>query len=200
MRSTSALVVFALAASTLGADDKPVKLPPSSEAAKKGFKAAIAKAEDEYNKAVNKAADEYKAQLKVIQEGETKGGNLDAAVAVREEVKRITEESLPLFEEGKDAPTAKGKLVAGTWDMTYIQNKATRTYVFKTDGDLSFVEEKKSWKVKKVGDAFVTDHGEGHMARYTFAGGRVFEEMYESKAKFDKETPSMIGIGTLRKK
>ncbi len=202
MRSCTLMIGLVLTGACVAADDKPVKLPPAFEAAKKEFKTAVGRAEADYNKAVQKAAEDYKAKLKAVQETETKAGNLDTALAVRDEIKALTDDSLPLFDDSKEKELTamKGKVVVGTWDVTVTPGRTTRTYLLKADGELLSVEDKKTWKLKKVGDSLLADTVDGRISRFTFASGRLFEEMYESKTNLEKDLPQFIGIGVLKKK
>lgn len=193
-RLLAALALFALA----GPAADPVKPPASLESARKEYKAALTQAQTGYNQAANKAAEEQKQRLKELQQTETKAGNLDAAVAIRDELKALTDAGPPLL--GGNEWAGRAKWVEGTWEVIYPPGKAVRTYVIKPDGDVTFVEEKRSGKLKPSGDSFLLDLDDGKLSRLTFGGGRVFDEGFDPKSSFGKGPPTVIGVGTLKKK
>jgi hypothetical protein len=184
----------------LAADDEPTKVPPGLENARKEYKAALGKAQAEYNRSVTNAAEEHKKRLKDLQQAETKAGNLDAALAARDELRALEMNGPPLLAEGKDPAVAKGKWVTGTWIIRHHPNGSIRTYVIRSDGQVTFLEGHVKGQLKRSGESFTLDFGEGKFERITFAGGRLFVEHYNPKSDFEKNLPGQIGVGVLKKR
>jgi len=176
-------LAVALAACTLAAE--PAKTPDGLAKARAEFKDELARAKAEFDEAVKKAVDGHRARLKELLDAETKGGNLDEALAVREEIRGLE-------------PGRKVAWVAGTWRIKYHPNRTTRTYVIRATGEVEYGDRKAVLKVQA--DALLLDFGDDKVERLTFAGDRLFVEHFAPRRNFGSGDPDQIGVGELVKK
>lgn len=81
------LPTLLLAALSVSAD--PAKPPEKLVAAKAEYEQAVGRAAELRLEAIQKAAADYRKRLAEAQDQETKAGNLDAAIAIRDEIRQI---------------------------------------------------------------------------------------------------------------
>lgn len=158
------------------------------------FHEILRDAQQQYDAVVRKAADQFKEKLRLAVPVETKAGNLDKAVALRDEADALDKPGPPLFGDGTEVPLALAAFVPGTWDVAYYPNHWRRRYVIQPSGEVWCDSEKLKGKIERKGGFFVLDFGDGKLERLTFAGRRLFVEHYIPKESYPKE-PNQVGIG-----
>jgi hypothetical protein len=174
------------------------KLPNDALRARADYRDAKAKAGAVQADSLRRATEDYKKRLKEIMEKETKSGNLDGALAVREEIKGL---DAPAKEGGsKTDPKAdppSRRMVTGLWSIKYHPNKTGGAIEVKPDGLVTYEDGKtKKGQLLKQGEFFVMESGE-RFERFTFAGNRLFIEHYLSKAHYERNEIDQIGVGQL---
>lgn len=140
-----------------------------------------------------------KAYESAIKES-TKALKIEQAEAMRTELKALqpnTSSSRVVFDKG-EGPAAKGKWVAGTWNIRYTPNRTERTYVVKANGDAVSLDGKMIGPLKPQDGAFLLDFGD-RIERITFANTRMFVEHFYPKGDLERNLPNQIGIGELVK-
>jgi hypothetical protein len=158
------------------------------------FHETLRDAQRQYDAVVRRAAEPLKEKLRAAVQVETKAGNLDKAVALRDEADALETPGLSLFGDGTEVPRAVADFVPGTWDVAYYPNHWHRRYVIQPSGEVSCDGEKLKGKIERKGGFSILDFGDGKLERLTFAGRRLFIEHYIPKASYPKE-PNQVGIG-----
>ncbi|MCL2648850.1 MAG: hypothetical protein FWD61_17940 [Phycisphaerales bacterium] len=131
----SALVAYSviLAAQAEAPATQPAMKSPDAVAAMKAYSEATAKAQAEYDRAVNAAKVKATEALEAAMAKATKAGNLDEAIAIRENLKHVKPDPTP--EDKRKAEIALAKQLLGTWDMTCPTDSSWRAKMeFRADG------------------------------------------------------------------
>jgi hypothetical protein len=156
------------------------------ESSRKDFAVAVRKAQSQYDVSVKSAADVLRVRVQAALDRATKEGDLDRALALRSEVQRLGSDSLPLF-------GASGEVLPGTWRITYHPNGVQRTYVVKSNGEVTCIEANVRGRLKKDGSSLFLDFEDDRLERLTFVGSRLFLEHFYPKDSFPKIC--QVGIG-----
>jgi hypothetical protein len=167
-----------------------------AEAAKKKYLAALEKAQEKYSTEAEAFFHEHLLALENVLEAETKGGRLDVAVAIRDEIQRLKAEGASVFAEAP--PTSLRQAIArltGTWHVVFPSG-AIRVYVVDAKGGVSYPAEKYFTKIKGPPGEMIVDFGEGKLERWSIAGDRLFCEHWDPKTNFGVKGPSTVSVGT----
>ena len=117
MRSSLlATVITCCVTAHTGSSAEPVKPPEKLTAALASYDKAVAKAKDTSDDAARSAGEEYKKQLAAIMDEETKAGRLDAALLVRDEIKRIEKNAPPPSNKVRTAAELQNVLEGTYWE------------------------------------------------------------------------------------
>lgn len=196
-------LVFVGLNTTVAVGEETKTLPPSVQQAVKEYQADVAVAEAKFGAEAEKARQSFLAKLNEEMKKETMAGNLDNAVAIRDEIRRIQSES----------PSAKGTLqhgqtpkstaalppqLIGKWIVKY-QPPFIHTYTVHPDGTCSYLEKGVVGNLKRQSNdtfliTFAVDDGD-FTERWTLAGNRFFVEHFYPVGSFPKATPTFLGVG-----
>jgi hypothetical protein len=180
------LGLFAIQAAT-GNDNANKAMTP----AKHSFDTAIEAASKEYTKATDKARAEYAARLDKLIESATKAGNIDAALAIRDERRRL--DSIAVY------PPSRVADLEGIWEIRYT-NKSVRIYIIDRDGRIKAAAKdgkNRAMTIRAEGDNLLARDG-SIVERFKIDGGRLIIEHYNpsSGAVYGKEDPpDCVGFG-----
>jgi hypothetical protein len=93
--------------------------------------------------------------------------------------------------------------LVGKWVVQYEQGGTRtfiRTYEFKKDGTVLFVDESKNVTLARRGDAYLMDFSDGRLDRLKLIGPNLFVEHYYSKTSFESgQRPDSVGRGVRTK-
>jgi len=193
---TAAPVCAASVCVAIGA--QAVKPPAGLVEARVEYSGQVDTARAAYNDAVKQAAQTHRKRLAGVLDAETKAGNLDGALLVREEMRALDADGPPTLLDAL-GPT-RARWVAGTWALRYHPNGATRTYTIHTNGEVSCKEGAMKGVLKPAGMSFTLEFGDGKLERVTFAGGRAFFEHFDPKANAERNAVGQVAIAELQKK
>jgi hypothetical protein len=119
MRATLRVIVAVAACLGVTAAGQPPKVSLPLAAARADHQKSLDKAQAAHDDAVRAAIDEYKKQLTEALAAETKAGNLDAAVELRDELKRADEAAPPRAPTPPKAALRKA-LVGTRWNWNGV--------------------------------------------------------------------------------
>ncbi len=135
------LMLTCLAAVHVGAADPKAPAPPVKlVAAKAEYERAVEKSSVAHLETIQKAATEYRKQLALAQDEETKAGNLDAALAIRGEIRRIDKGAIVAHQANTKEDLAK-VVESGEWNWNDLG-----PITFKPKG----VAHTKDWELSKI--------------------------------------------------
>lgn len=165
MRWVLVLMVLLVPLSLLGQD---AKVPTDAKKVVEKYDAAVEAAKKAYDATVAKARDQALKDLKPIQSAETKKGNLDGAIWVKDKIDELTAQ-IPK-EPGKDdlatpAPPTKDPrvaLVIGKWKVTSPVNSWESLWEFKDDGTMGRHEFQGKYVIEKNKVVVTWANQQGH--------------------------------------
>src|SRR5262245_25439885 len=130
MRTLAVIVLGAvLSVCTLAAEQS--KTPEGVSKARAAFREELTKAQTEFDKAIKKATDSHRQRMKELLDAQTKAGDLDGALAIRDELRALDAGGGGSSLDKRELEGAKGRWVTGTWIVRYHPNKVTRTYFIR---------------------------------------------------------------------
>lgn len=134
--------------------------------------------------------DRYLAALDALKRRLGKNGDLNAALAVEQEIESVRE----------SASEAAGiEQFAGIWRIQY-SNNTIRRYVINLSGNVTFSEENgkpiplKKGKISLRDSVFFLDLGDGQIETLQRVGSSLHTEIYQYKARYPADPPIYHGI------
>jgi hypothetical protein len=190
-----AWVTFGLTAAE--AQEKPT-LPASAQRAAKEYQRDLADAESKLAAAVDDARERFVAKLTELMKKETSAGNLDKAVALRDEIKRVQGEKVP---ERKAA--AKGPQLASyagrwsIWGSAPAENQ--KTYLIDRTGKVKELEHALEGQLVLAGGFAYLEipsrSGGTDFEHLTLVGNRLLIEHWYPKDNYEKKVATNLALG-----
>jgi len=152
----------------------------------KTYQAELNTAEREYDRSAKDALDKYKAALGEALELATASGQLDEALAIRDEMRSLT----------SPVPRKRREL-AGTWRIQF-GGGGIRTYEIETAGRISWVDSKtgiRRAKIFTMSGGYWTSLIPSEIQRLTPSQGRLYVEHFKASERKPVGTPLSIGVG-----
>lgn len=156
-------------------------------AARKDFDAAVAEAKANYDKKMTAATTGYIKKLEAAMTAETKRGNIDGAVLIRDEIKAR--------KEGDGAVTGGAQAApSGTWHVRMTTGYQC-DYAFAGD-NVQVSPPGERTKLKRVGTDLIAQWSNGNTDRFTFVNDRMILEYWDKGKDPAKEVATGMGVGT----
>src|SRR5687767_15336688 len=181
-----ALLLVMAGGAALAPKQEPRQLPREAVAAQKEFAKVVQKADEEREKKVSAARAALVKRLTPMVEAETKRGNLNGAIAVREAV-----------QAAKTAGDPGAAPFRGAWLVTWTTGTGTTRCEFDDEG--ATIDDLVSPKVALKGGALnvllVTREGAKHVHVYRPCGKYLLAEAWHDVASFDRgAAPAAVGV------
>ena len=201
LRIAPRLLLVALAVLSIGApltysSGLFAQVSAGAEAAKKKYLAALEKAQEKYSTEAEALFHEHLLALENVLDAETKGGRLDVAVAIRDEIQRLKAEGASVFAEAP--PTSLRQAISrltGTGHVVFPSG-AIRVYVVYAKGGVTLPSNQQVAKLKGQSKEILLDFEHETLDRWSLTGKRLLCEHGGPKVNYGNNEPTTISIGT----
>lgn len=191
MRTMVALLAFWVAFGALWSQAQQPAMPKELKKARAEFAAAMKQADSEFAASSKSAAEAFKKHLKELVEKESKAGNLDTAIAIREELKKVD----------ADVPAAKAekttrRWIPGRWHVRFHPSNTGGILEIRPDGQILDDSGNKRGQLRILNDEIIRD-SDGVFERFNFSKNRLFIEHYSSRVDLERNVVDQIGVAVL---
>jgi len=183
-------------------EETPTLAPPSSVvSARARYDATLADAAAAFDKAAAQAHADYLADLELALRAETMAGNLDGAVAVRDEKTRAAAEGPAKLGGDADQTADRAARIApfvGTWQVRYTSG-SIHTYRVSRGGLVQRIDNKRvsdrSSKIELRDGLVIVTVETPRVEHWTLADNRLVVEHFDPGVPQDG-FPQFIGLGS----
>lgn len=148
---------------------------------------AVVRAREKFEKEVESVVapvrGRYLADLKSLKTNLKRNNDVQGVAAVDAEIERVTEIER-LWER---------HFLQGLWQVDY-SNTAVRTYRITNTGAVRFIEAGLTGRIRRLGDDYVLDFGDGKIERLTFQP-TIKVDHFNPRSLYPLGAPTAVGTG-----